>query len=1236
MTPHDTEAAPGDARGVRDGSDVGALDPLTVPLEGTQLIEASAGTGKTYTIAFLFLRLIVERDVPVEQILVVTFTRAATAELSDRLRQRLREALSLLDGRQRVAEGDDTLRRWLDGLDDPTEARRRVSEALHGMDAAAISTIHGFCARMLQEFAFESGARLDTDVIDDERPLIWQAVQDYWAATTATAPPPLVRHLVAERLGPDKLLDVAMAAVSDPTVPVLPPIDAAASGSMVDPSVLDALAAWQEAHEAARRAWWHDEGSVKRCLWQALDDGQLDGRVYDKSKVGSWSWHADRLFEEGATGPSRLFDGFDRLCADVLATRTRKGRATPHHPFFDAAQHLREVFESTRAPVASWVNAFRRQLIDDVRERVRQAKERAHAVSYTDLLTRLDRALRHPTLGAELAERIRRRYPAALIDEFQDTDPVQYRIFRQVHGGSEATLFLIGDPKQAIYGFRGADVVAYLRAREATDARWTLTTNYRSDPGVVLALRHLYVGHPVPFADPRIRFVSEVRAREGRVDQLTRPDQRIVEPVRFVFVSRDRTNRRHHSGEIKSRWVYGELPGHVADEVVRLLGASLTIDGRPVRPGDIAVLVRTNRQARELHAALTARMVPAALQGDASVLETPEAADMMALVAALADPSDPAAVRAALATRVMGLGGDELARLRDDEARWEPWLETFARWSMVWAHGSFLQAFRQLVADADVPARLLGQPGGERALTNLLHLGELLQHVAAERRLQRAGLASWLAQVIADPKLVRAELGSDADPIRLESDGGAVKLVTVHRSKGLEYPIVFVPYAGTGLFEPGDVVRFHDDDGQITLDAGSPRIDHHRDRQREEDMSESLRLLYVALTRAIHHVVLFWGAFPGHGTSALGWLLHGHAVERPSVQGVADHLATLGDAALCERLTEIAAGCGGAVAWQPLDERRATPWVAPEPEVPVLAHHVPRRQQFDGWRVGSFSALTGSYEAPSGHDHDAVDALPGAGEGPVVPLAAWPRGAAPGTVLHSVLENLDFRASAEAQQATIDEVLAGAGMASKWAELLGPGLATALTVPLGPGEPALVDLSAEQRLDELGFTFPVRAGATDEVTAEALARCFHEHATAPRVRAYALRVGSLGFAPLRGFLKGYIDLIYVHDGAYGVVDYKSNHLGDTLGDYGDEALGEAMVHHHYILQYHLYLVALHRVLTARLPGYRYEQHVIGARYLFLRGMVPEGGAGHGVYADRPPRALIEALDDLFHGGDDVA
>jgi exodeoxyribonuclease V beta subunit len=1219
------------------------LLPLEVPLEGTQLIEASAGTGKTYTIAFLYLRLIVEKNLPVEQILVVTFTRAATAELADRLRSRLREALSLLDLRRGVAEGDVTLRTWLDALPDKGVARQRLAEALHGMDAAAISTIHGFCGRMLQEFAFESGARLDTDVLDDERPLVRQAVEDFWASHAATAPPQLVRHLVSRRVGPDQLLESAMMALGDPTVPVLPPVEHLDAD---DEAAMAAVAAWKQAHEAARQVWWTERDEWMKRMTRAIDDGVLSKRSYTTSKLWSWRYDIDRLFTEETTGPAGLFDDLRRFTPEALAANTRKGREAdlPQLDFFDAVGRLVAAYDATRAPVQRWEQAFRRRMIEAVRARVAAAKERARAVSFTDLLHRLDAALEHPVQGPKLARRIRDRYPAALIDEFQDTDPVQYRIFHRVHGGDDAVLFLIGDPKQAIYGFRGADIQAYLEAREHTSQQHTLTVNYRSDPGVVLAIDALYRGHPAPFADRRIPFVHDVTAREGADNQLRYANGSVAFPMRVVFVPRDHDGRSerkpHRSGTLKSWYTNHHLPMQVADEVVRLLQGHMTLPGeggarRPVGPGDIAILVRSNWQARTLHQALAQRAVPAALQSDASVLDTDEAGEMAALVAALADPTDPVAVRGALATRALGLSGEALAVLRDDEEAWERWVERFQRWSAQWVRSSFLMAFRQLLEDCDVPRRLLSQPSGERALTNLLHLGELLQRLAAERRLHRAGLLHWLASMRADAKLVRAELGSDADPIRLESDSGAVTLVTMHRAKGLEYPIVFLPFLGTGLFPPGEVVRFHDEQGRLTLDAGSADFDEHVQRARRDELAEALRLLYVALTRAKHHVVLYWGAFAGFDSSPLGWLLHGAELpEGAGPEALEALLDGISDEELCARLKELEQATGQAITPSKLIESKVDPWEPPAAPPMELTHHAPLRTAFPSWRVGSFSALVGGHEAPEGHDHDAVEALPGGGEGPVVPLADWPRGAAPGTAMHAVLEVLDFAAGREARVEVASEQLARHGVAPRWVEPLVDGLDAACHVPLGAGEPSLAMLGRADRLDELAFTFPV-APSGRRFDAEALADCFARHATDPRVLAYAPRLAQLGFAPLQGFLKGFVDLVYRHEGRYGVVDYKSNHLGERLGDYGPEALTRAMVHHHYVLQYHLYLVALHRMLTARVPGYRYERDVVGARYLFLRGMVPAGGQGWGVWADRPPVALIDALDRCLAGGADV-
>lgn len=1231
-----------------------ALDPLRVPLVGRQLIEASAGTGKTWTIAMLFLRLVVERGLRVEEILVVTFTRAATAELSRRLRGRLQEALAVLDrldvwSEERIAreldlEGDPLLA-WVQALKDPLEARRRIAEALHGMDGAAISTIHGFCARMLQEFAFESGSRLDVDILDDERAMVRRAVEDAWARRARGVEPLLLQQLIARRMGPEGLIDLAMTALADPSVPLLPSLDDLPEEELA----VAAAGRWLAARDRARRIW-HDGGrEAADRLKRAADQRLLDGRTYTFARVASWHYGLDQWFERDEVTSKDLPKGFDRFGRQLLEARTRKGASTPSHPFFDAAQELLDIDREVGPVIERWIARFQRVFLDDVRNLVGESKERSRSVSYGDLLHRLDEALADPTLGDTLARGVAARFPAVLIDEFQDTDPVQFRIFSRVQelGGTDGeggTLFLIGDPKQAIYGFRGADVLAYLQARERTDARYTMTTNYRSDPGLLRAIASLFHGHPAPFVDPRIQFVFDVKAA-APTDRLVVADGeggfRPLHPMHLIYVPADGPGRRpHHTGELRGWWVHSQYGDRVADEVVRLLSSGVHLvegDGpRPLGPGDVAVLVRTNRQARHLHHALSQRGVPAALQGDASVLETTEAEEMEAILRALADPGDPGAVRAALATRALGYDAARLRELSQDEPRWERWVDRFHTWGATWSESGFLGAFRRLVHECDVPARLLALGGGERAMTNLLHLSELLQRVASEKRLHRAGLVAWLAGARADSRAARSELGQEADPIRLESDSGAVKLVTVHRSKGLEYPVVMLPYLGEGLRDPDGLVRFHDDDGQLTLDMGGPDHEAHARRAAEEDLAEATRLLYVALTRAKQHVALFWGPFPRHGSSALAWLLHGAGAREESLADLAERVRDLTDDQRVQRLRTLADGAKGGLYLRPLDERPAPPYRPATEEHPALRATDVQRVLSVGWRVGSFSSLVraGAADARSlvgeGRDVDAsVTPLslpePTSSEEPV-PLAEWPRGAEPGTVLHSVLEVLDFRADRATRLSTVTDVLAATGGPTPWAERLTDGLDQAARVPFGPGEPSLRDLGPGDRLDELGFLVPARGASPTE-----LAGVFDQHGASSIAKSYGLRVATMGFPPLTGLLKGYVDLVYRHECRYGIVDYKSNHLGERASDYSVDAIESQMLHHDYVLQYHLYVLALHRFLRARLPDYDYDHHVIGARYLFLRGMVPEAGPGAGVFADRPPRALVHAMDALFGG-----
>jgi exodeoxyribonuclease V beta subunit len=1136
------------------------LDPLTVPLRGTNLIEASAGTGKTHAITNLYVRLLVELRLSVGQILVVTYTDAATAELRARVRRRVHEALATFKAGGGADEFLDRLVRQRQEQGVVAEDCAHLLVALHGFDEAAIFTIHGFCQRMLGDNAFESGVAFDTELITNESPLVTEVVQDFWVRELHAAPEPFVRHLAENKITPATLEDLAVKVLTHPGMSVLP-------------------------------------------------------------------GHDDPL--------------------------------------------LRAVDEAGNASLAARALALQLDLAESARAELRRRKERARVQSFDDLLQRLAEALRGPH-GDTLAGIIRRRFQAALIDEFQDTDPVQYEIFRRVYLGSGAVLFLIGDPKQAIYAFRGADVFAYIRAKHDTGGSpRTLGTNRRSDPSLIRGVNALFGRLRCPFVFDDIPFLP-AQAAPNASDCLggTAAGQ---PPLQLLFVCR--TGQESRDNAINKSWGIREGTAAVAAEIVRFLASEAMIGARRVEPGDIAVLCRTNKQASGMQEALRALGVPSVLQGDASVFEAPEAEEMERMLRALADPGDPRAIRAALGTTLLGQNAQDLAALEHDEQRWDEWVRQFQALHEQWTQRSFVAAFRALLDAQRVPQRLLGFLDGERRLTNVLHLMELLHTAGTEERRGPQALVRWLHQMRTDAG-ARAELAGEAAQIRLESDAAAVKLTTIHKSKGLQYPIVYCPYLWDGLLlQKNDekTLLFHDpaDDYRLKLDIGSSDKDVHRTAAEREAFAENVRLLYVALTRAQHRCTVVWGAFRSAEDSALGYVLHqpSGVSEDPRAATTAlikSFIRSRKDAGMRADLEAVATLAPESVAVADLSLEPAARYVPPTEAMAALHCRAVTRELHRTWRVSSFSALASSARpisppAEEGLDHDATEEIAPTAEPGVsrpgeelVGLHEFPAGARAGQLIHEVLERFDFQASEPGVlHDAVTAALARFGFEDKWAEPLCSGLAAVVATPLnntGAASLRLRDIALGRRLNELEFLFPIAGqevvdspqlgGETAQesaghdavlLTRERLAAVFAQYATVPVPADYAARVRDLGFAPLAGFLRGFMDLVFEHNGRWYVVDYKSNHLGVHADDYAQPQLIAAMLEHHYFLQYHLYVVALHRYLTRRLPGYGYDRHFGGVYYLFLRGMAPEYDGGNGVFFDRPSRQLIESLSGALAG-----
>ena len=1239
---------------------------IEAPLRGNLLVEASAGTGKTYAITTLFVRLIVERGLGVDEILVVTFTEAATAELRGRIRSRLRDAARVFAAR--VADegdpgSDDELWALASRSEDPRRDHQRLELALSEVDEAAISTIHGFCHRVLTDAAFESGADFELELQNDTRALAEEVLFDFWARTLADADPREVRALADAKVRPSSCRRLADAALRSADLRVLP-------DESVRPE-LPPLGPVEMAFSRLERAW--DREAVRQAI---AGSAALNKNRYRPGAIDRWVEEVDAFLAAGPGALTGEMTWLTKLSARELERSVTKKFTGEHprHPFFDACQVMRGEAERMAKWASDFALWFRRALVAEVRRTLPARKEALGIMAFDDLLTRVDDALRGPR-AERLAAAVRRRHPVALIDEFQDTDPVQYRIFARIW--PEGTRLFIGDPKQAIYAFRGADVFAYLGAASEVPPkkRFTMSVNWRSDPSLLTAVETLFSRLPAPFVMPEIDF-RPVAPRPGAQDRFDPgPAEALVgrAPLSFRFVPRD------DEGKMPADRV-AAIDDAVATEIATLLESGATLGGRPITPGDIAVLTRKNREAFTIQRALRRLRVPSVVLGDQSVFEDdhPEARELERVLAAIAEPTHTPRVRAALCTELIGLTAADLYGLdRDpDDADgadgraddWDRWIGRFRTFNAIWAQRGFIQMIHALLEEADVERRLLAFEDGERRLTNLRHLIELLHRAAVTEHLGPAALLQWLATQRSPDN---ARLRTEAAQVRLESDEHAVKLTTVHRSKGLEYPIVFCPHLWDGLLLFGDELRALEihQDGEAVLhldvDKGS---DTHR-RALWERLAENARLLYVALTRAKHRTVVVWGGLPRYETSALGYLLHGPPTSGVEVDALAAALKRADDARLRSDLAELVARSDGALEVLDLEPRERAP-LAPSatPTVDLEARVAPRPLQ-RWWRTASFSELssfraTGAGEGRDRDEHQPVlppEPLGRRAAREIVSLIDFPRGATAGTFFHAVLERIDFTAGAGPER---DELIArqlrGHGYdPDAHGALVSRALDEILATTIQPGSGrrgfSLRDVPRSSRLDELEFYLPVGTASSrtilprgtqlsllfpdaptgaeampvGRVTADQLAAVFTDHPSKTLDPGYAERVARLEFIPLEGFLKGFIDLVTVVDGRWYVVDYKTNHLGDRVGDYARARLPTAMAHGHYYLQSHLYALAVHRYLSRRLPGYRYDKSFGGILYLFVKGMHPEAGSDYGVFFDRPPLPRLDALGELL-------
>ena len=1222
--------------GAKDGGATPAPTPLEAPLAGGLVIEASAGTGKTFALTTVAARAVVEAALPIDRVLVVTFTVAAAGELRHRLRRTLAAAAAAQRDPGGDAQAAHLAERWQRTGLAADAVQARLNQALRDLDRANVMTIHGFCQRLLTDFAFDGDTPFGFVVGGDDAADVAAAVRDFWRSRLAAAPTPLLAHAAGAGFTIAELTQWAGRLHAKPGLEI--------RGATADAAALDAAVdGWQRAFGDVQAAWASHRDDFIAAI------GKRRWRSNSQRKMTRLLSVFNRAFGGDSAGLVPLADagyfGAAKLAGILLKNPPQTLPDSPLLPLFDALGDAGTALADQRD---AWLRCQYADLLAAVRRTLRDNAWRERRLSFNALLTEAHRALAGAS-GDALAAQLRERFPLALIDEFQDTDGLQARIFERIYAeeaahpagegsaaGEASGLVTVGDPKQSIYGFRGADVFAYLRTSRGveTASRLQLETNYRATPALVAAVNALFAG-TTPFLLPELGF----HPARARADASAMPALEVLsggQPFQLRLLPAQDGDERRTKPQCETL----AAEDAAAEIAALLLDGHATLGGRPVSGRDIAVLVRTRNQGAAMARALRAHGVQSVEADEASVFATAEAEQLHWLLAALAHQDDAAThetrqqLRTALSGDLFGLDLAALAALVDDDAVWAEWQQRAQAWAETWQRSGVAAMIREVLfgQEAAGAETLLRHPAGVRQLTNLLHLAELLQQAESAEHLSPVACADWLAARREAPP-------EEAALLRLESDEELVRIVTVHRSKGLEFPIVFCPFAWWRLRTPrGDppTAEYHDpskDDFPEVLDLAPSVVAH--DRQRVEEYAEELRLFYVAVTRAQHRCVATWMQAPDAAAAPLAWLLHRHGEHTDpaaAMKATRHHVEQLGDAEWRTEARDFAAAADlDVVAPEAPSALSGEPPTAALPEQRAFAARAFERELRPVRQMTSYSALVadaGAATTPDEHmeveraDHDQrvvrltdeeVAASPGEG------FFAFPRGRSAGDCLHELFE----QSALAPERSQSERALAKRGMDERWADVASAMVANARETPLAPASAGarsfrLADL--KQPAAELEFHLP--AAGLDRGR---LGRCLAE-------AGYEDPFADLGntLGDIHGYLHGYIDLVAEHAGRWYVVDYKSNHLGGSVAAYGPGAVAAAMQRGGYHLQYLLYLVALHRHLQLRLPGYRYDEHMGGAYYLFIRGMRPEQ-PGHSVWFDAPPRRCIEAIDACLAG-----
>lgn len=1196
------------------------LDIINVPLkEGISLIEASAGTGKTFSIANLYLRLLLEKKFQLKSILVVTFTDAAVEELKTRIRDNINDALNYAETGV-ISEDKQILRDIVDkySSENPSAVQDLLRSAIVHFDEAAIFTIHSFCKRTLQENSFESMSLFHFELITDQDDFVRETVNDFWRERMVFADPLFEAAAQKNKLGISELLKFSRNVLNRARVSFMP--------ESVDFSEEDFLSLYRKAATLWDRA--------KAEIIALVNDRVA---VKDLSTKARISEHEEKMLLSGfpTEDKLRLLGKLSRSALQSALLKKAKA-PVPEHEFFS----LCEDFTALEKKFAVYLKI---SFAGYLKKELKNKKQIKNVQSFDDLLNDLLDTLENPD-ATTLVNSVSSKFKAVMIDEFQDTDPVQYEIFKKLFFTGRTVLFFIGDPKQSIYEFRGADIFSYINASNDTPSEnsFTLAVNWRSESGMVAAVNSVFGNSRNPFVIENVSYMPSdaSESSKGNKNPLSVDGESLANLVIFPILDAERDDTAALSKEIAEK----KAMDFTANETARLL--KLATEGkaflgeRPLMPSDIAILVINHQQSKDMKAKLDELLIPAVIQKSGSVFDSEEALELRKFMAAVETPKNTALVNAALTGAIIGNNGNALRNFLEDEEmfqEYEKHLENFTRYNELWSSKNFIAMFRQFMLDYEVKTRLIQFQDGDRKLTNILHLAELIHRHEAEGETGINGTFSWYCSKLNDP-------GSEEEhEQRLEKDEKAVQIMTVFKSKGLEYPLVFCPFMWHKTASLNKITEavYHNENGKACfnlLDYDSLPDKEIAEAIFRENLSSFMRLFYVALTRSKNRCYISAGKIGQNNTVNLFDYLLADGSGNVSDETRNFHNET-SQSGMLDIMRNRFSIDENIIVKDGITE-------APEIAFSIAAegNGMDFTQRKFSSRISSGKSITSFSNLISSAEHKSETAVENDESTETVSEAeeirpedvagtffAFPAGPGPGSCLHRILELADFQLPDF--NTLIKDNLALHGIYENdttkenityvsSAEIMMRNLFSA---PLNDGrkEFSLNQISNENRLNELEFYY-----TTKQLTAKTLAEVFKTMPGFPEGSKFPEKIGKLDFRPLAGFMHGFMDLVFRHDGKYYIIDWKSNNLGLSYSDYQKDKLLKNMENSFYILQYYIYTCALNKYLKSRIENYNYNEFFGGVFYIYLRGVTPEL-KGNGIFFDKPDLQAVEALSDLF-------